>query len=224
VDSDSNVANNDFVASEPFYFRVDVVGQEQLSLEGISGSIAITGVAGSDSVVISGEKRVRSESTEDAEEHLDLLEVSVEDLTTGVYVETVQPEQSHGRSYEVDYDIVMPDTWDVAIQNVNGQITLDDIFASASVQLVNGQVAGDVTIPLGGTMGMSVVNGAIALDIPQTTSAEFSAAVVNGTITVTGLTLEDAVSTSNSVTGTLGDGEGTIGLSVVNGTISVLGF
>ena len=70
---------------------------------------------------------------------------------------------------------------------------------------------------------MSVVNGAITLGIPKSTSAEFSAAIVNGYINVSDLTLYDSQSTTHSLTGRLGAGEGTISLMVTNGTIAVVG-
>jgi hypothetical protein len=224
TDSDDNVDNTDFVASEPFHFRVDVVGQRRLYLEGVSGSISITGVAGSDSIVISGERRVRSESTEDAAEHLELLEVSVQEVLSDVVVKTIQPQKSYGRSYEVDYNITLPETLDVGIANVNGQIMIDDIFGSAFVDLVNGQVGSEVTLLSGSTIDMDVVNGGIALAIPQSTSAQFSATVVNGVITDSDLDFQDRESAPTYLRGRLGSGDGTTSLNVVNGTIDVSGF
>jgi hypothetical protein len=222
--SDGVVDNTDFSAEAAFYFRLDLGSHETLRLEGISGEVMITDVAGSDSVIISGVRRVRSESTEDAEEHLPRLEVAVQDLSDEVFVETRQPEQSMGRSYEVDYEIILPEVLDLDIANVNGQVILEDISGDALVDVVNGQVVGEVTLDTGGTLGIDVVNGAIDLGIPKTTSAEISAAVVNGYINVSGLTLLDSQSTTNSLTGRLGTGEGTITLTVTNGAIAVQGL
>jgi hypothetical protein len=47
---------------------------------------------------------------------------------------------------------------------------------------------------------------------------------VNGYINVSGLTLFDSQSTTNSLTGRLGAGEGTITLTVTNGAIAVQGL
>jgi hypothetical protein len=221
--SDGNVDSQDFSAEESFYYRIDLGAQAGLELESVSGEITITGVAGSDSIVISGVRRVRSESTQDAEEHLDLLEVNVQDLTNRVFVETVQPQRSYGRSYEVDYDIILPADLYTDIDHVNGQILLDGLTEGALIDLVNGLIEAEVTIPSGGAVDMDVVNGGIQLDIPKTTSADFSATVVNGSINVTGLTIDDLVSTSTSITGTLGTGDGTVSLSIVNGNINVVG-
>ena len=70
VDSNGDVANTNFVAKESFSFRVHVDDQARFRLEAINSNVVITGVSDSDSVIITGEKRVGSESTDDAEEHL----------------------------------------------------------------------------------------------------------------------------------------------------------
>jgi hypothetical protein len=222
--SDGNVDDTSFSAEASFRFRLDLAGHNRLRLEGISGAITITDEAGSDSIVVEGTRRVRSESIEDAEEHLPLLEVRVQDLSDEVFVETNQPDQSHGRSYEVDYEISLPAVLDIDVTSVNGQVMLNDVSGDAVVSLVNGQIAGEVTIGSGGTIDMDLVNGTIDLGIPKTTSAEFSASVVNGYITTSGLDFEDVQSTAHSLTGRLGGGDGTISLVVTNGTITVTGL
>jgi DUF4097 and DUF4098 domain-containing protein YvlB len=193
-------------------------------LEGISGAVAVTEDSDSDSIVIAGTRRVRSESEEDAEEHLDELEVSVQDLSDEVFVKTTQPDLTQGRSYEVDYEILLPAIVDVDITHVNGQVVLNDMVGDAFVDLVNGQIDGDVTMESGDTIDMNLVNGTIDLSIPKTTSAEFSASVVNGYISDTGLVFHDRQSTSHSLTGRLGGGDGKISLTVTNGIISVTGL
>ena len=242
VDSGENVSNTDFVAKESFSFAVGVVDHARLRLEGINGSVTITGESQSDSVIITGEKRVGSENIEDAQEHLQVLEVKVQDLGDAVLVKTVQPEKTYGRSYVVDYTISLPRSLEVLadnvngtviigslnnlvfVNNVNGQITFNEIFGNAFANLVNGRIEGEVTLPSDGTINMAVVNGNIDLDIPVNTSAEFSAIVTNGTISVFGLHLQDLVSTPTSLRGTLGGGQGAISLITVNGNITVSGF
>jgi DUF4097 and DUF4098 domain-containing protein YvlB len=241
--SDDQVDNTNFVASESFRFAVDAENKAGLRVDGISGNVEVLGLAEADSVIITGERRVGSESLEDAQNHLTELQVEVSDLTSGVQVKTIQPDEAHGRSYVVDYSITLPKTMDVvvnnvnggvsinsiegeiAVQNVNGSVMLDQIRGIAYVNVVNGQIQGHVALLSSGTsIEMITVNGSIGLDIPQSASAQFSASVVNGTIGVSGLALTDLVSTPYSLTGTLGDGQGRILLSTVNGSISVVGF
>lgn len=242
VSSDGDVGNTNFTATKSFSFQVDIINQTRLSVESINGNIIITGRTGSNSIVITGERRVGSESVEDAEAHLQELEVSVSDLGNEILVKTTQPGETNGRSYIVNYDITLPKglkvltssiNGSVAIDSIsnrvstdltNGQITLDEILGNTDIDLENGIIDAEVTVPLDGTADMRTTNGNIDLDIPQSTSAEFSATVVNGIITVSDLDLQDPVSTSSSLTGTLGDGRGTISLSTTNGNINVKGF
>jgi len=234
--------DNDSVVTEPFYYRFQVFEQVLLTVSGISGEITVTGSAWSDSIVVKGIKRVKSFSTDDALEHLDSLTVEVKNEAGVVSAETDQPDDSDGRVYEVDYEIIIPT--DLAVtatgvngsisiasvakpitaQVVNGNIELEDIVASVSASVVNGRIEGDVTLPPAAVVSMGVVNGEVDIDIPTSTSAMFAANVVNGTVSVSNLTLTDIVSTPTSLTGKLGEGNGTIGLSVVNGTITARGF
>ncbi|UCE66253.1 MAG: hypothetical protein JSU85_15645 [Candidatus Zixiibacteriota bacterium] len=239
--SGRNVNNTDFMASESFEYAVGVVDHTRFSLAAINGTVNITGVPGADSVMISGEKSVGSESMEDAEDYLQFLEVTVEDNISGVAVRTEQPANTYGRSYTVDYNITIPRDFivvatavnglifistinnNITVQHVNGQISINEIFGSANVTMVNGQIIGDITLPPDGMIDMLTVNGDINLIMPQNTSAEFSAIVANGYINVYNLVLHDQVSTNTSVSGTLGDGQGTISLLVTNGGINVAG-
>ncbi len=236
------VDNTDFVAEASFRYAFEVVDHARLRLEGVNGDVSIAGLVDSDSIIVSGVRRVGSESMEDAEEHLRDLEVIVEDLGTEVYARTEQPPQTHGRSYTVEYVAFLPRELGVVADNVNGpvaissiqsavtaaavngSILLDAIFGSATAALVNGSIDADVTIPLGGAITLGVVNGGVDLDIPRGTSAEFSAHVTVGSISVSNLDLYDVESTPTSLTGTLGLGEGTITLSTVNGNIRVTGY
>jgi DUF4097 and DUF4098 domain-containing protein YvlB len=232
----------DSVATESFYYRFQVFEQVLLAVSGINGEITITGSAWSDSIVVRGIKRVKSFSIDDALEHLDSLDVEVKNEAGVVSAETDQPDDSDGRTYEVDYEIIIPTDLAVTVsdvngtisidsvakpisaQTVNGTIELDEILASVTGSVVNGRIEGDVTLPPDAIVTMSIVNGEIDMDFPTSTSAMFSASVVNGTISVYNLPLQDIVSTANSLTGTLGQGRGTISLSAVNGTVSVRGF
>ncbi len=242
VASDGNVDNTNFTASRSFSFEVGAAGHTRVMVEGINGDVVIVGNSEATSVIIAGQREVGSESTEDAEEHLQYLQVSVTDLGSEILAKTTQPSDTQGRSYVVDYDITLPEDMQVVASNVNGtlsvdamtgsvtasvtngQIDLDDINGSTDIDLVNGQISAEVSLPLDGTIDMSVTNGNINLRIPRTTSAVFTATVVNGIITTTNLDLQNMNRTDNSITGTLADGQGTITLRTVNGNISVTGF
>ncbi|MCP4580768.1 MAG: DUF4097 domain-containing protein [candidate division Zixibacteria bacterium] len=242
LNSRYDVHNTNYIAVEEFLFEVDVANQSLFRLTAVNGSISITGESNSDSIIITGERRVGSESTEDAEEHLELLEVRVQELTDEIYIRTIQPNETYGRNYEVDYEITLPDGFmiiashvngsvtvgsinnTVTVSNVNGQIDLNDISGSAIASLVNGQIEGDVVLPSNGLIAMSTVNGNVVLNIPVNTSAEFEASRVNGSINIRYLDLQNEVITSTSRRGILGNGDGEISLSTVNGNIWAIGF
>jgi hypothetical protein len=242
VDPIDHVSDTNFSAKAPFSFDIPVNEQKHIEIEGINGQITISGEAGLSSVKIWGERIVQSDSYADAEEHLENLEVLVSDGHDKINVKTDQPTVTHGRSYQVIYNIIIPDNWDVAVENVNGQIEIDSLNADIAIGLVNGDLVltnilgniitgvtngtiyGKITLPVNGICAMCSVNGQIQLGIPRTTSAALTARVTNGTVSVTNLTLNNMVSSRNSVCGTIGSGQGTISVESVNGTISVSGF
>ena len=89
----------------------------------------------------------------------------------------------------------------------------------------NGDIEATVVLPLNDSIDLSVRNGSLVLSIPTSTSTEFVATVHGvGEIFVTNLHFTDTLSTGNSLTGTLGNGEGSTVLSTVNGKIEVIGF
>jgi len=219
-----NVSNTDFSAEEPFSYEFAITDHSGLELRAVNGTITITQLSGSNSLKITGVKRVRSESNADATAHLNDLMVETQDLAVGFLVRTVQPDFSGGRTYSVDYTITMPRNMDIIVISANGQVILDDIHGSVFVNLINGDIDSKVTLPADGIIDMQLTNGSMALDIPQNTSTTFTAKVGNGSITVTDLELQNRLETAKSLTGTLGDGRGTISLNAVNGTITVMGF
>jgi len=237
------VSNTNFEAVKLFSAEVPVGNYTQFNLTGKGGVVTVTGISGATSVMISAIKRVQSVSIEDAEAHLQELNVNVQDLATEIRVETIQPIDDGGRNYIVDYTITLPIFLEVHVQNIGGIVTLDsinndvtvinvggnitlrNILGRALIDLVAGTIEGKVTLPLNGTIDMKTVTGDIHLAIPVNTSSEFSATVNLGSISDTNLVLQNEVRTSTFLSGTLGSGQGTITLETeVLGNISVSGF
>jgi hypothetical protein len=248
---------------ESFSYEVAVDTHDSFLIQAIGGSIEITGSPTANSVTIEGERRVGSKTKEDAEKHLELLEVEVTDQEPEIMVETVQPKRANGRNYEVDYRITVPEQLEVYATQVggpvfidaivsqvyvsafNGDVDLVEISGSTQVNVLSGQITGQVTLPLngsielstmtgdidsevalplGGTIDMTALEGDIHLDIPQDTSATLEAGVTDGVIQLIDLVLHNRVRTSHSLTGRLGDGEGDIRLETDIGDITVTGF
>ena len=228
-------------AQEEFFFEEDATGRTEFRLEGINGNIDVIAESGTDDLVVGGFRRVRSSSLADAREQLERLQVDVRVEGDAIVIRTEQPSDTEGRTFEVEYNLIVPERLEGDIRNVNGNIliasmdddvevittngniTLQDHFGSAEVTSTNGNLSAAVTISLGGEIDMNTVNGNIDLDIPASTSATFSAKLANGSITTSGLSLDDAQSTPVSLTGILGDGDGEIDIETVNGNIAVRG-
>jgi len=189
--------SGDATVVEEFTFEVAVRSQSRFRLEGVNGSIDIFGVPGASKVEIWGERRIKSQSTEDARAYLKNLEVRVTDGDAEVFVKTIQPRETHGRNLEVIYHIRMPDNWEALVNHVNGNILIDSLAGKVSIGLVNGNVqlkkiSGTISLNLTngnvvlakiiGTTFITLVNGNIdaSVTLPQQGTCEMSA--VNGTI------------------------------------------
>jgi len=212
-----------FTASESFSYEMEIANHQGLKLEAINGSITISQNSQTNKVRITGEKLVKSESKTDAEERLDDIKVFLQNFNNDVSVKTKQPKHTQGRDYSVNYTISLPQNMNMTVICVNGKTTLNDIVGSVFVKQSNGEINGNVILPLDGTIDMSVSNGKVKLEIPKSTSAKYSSSVMNGSISLSNLTLQNKVETSNSVQGTLGSGKGTISLNTTNGDIQLTG-
>jgi DUF4097 and DUF4098 domain-containing protein YvlB len=234
--------NADFFVNKTFSQNVALAGQLNLRLDGMNGEIEIIGEPGGDSVMVTAEARVGSDTFMDAQEGLDQLEVTVTDGNDEISVQTEQPNNTEGRQYIVDYTITVPSDLAVNVSLVNGHVTIQDIdnsisvildngnvdfldiYGNAVVSVVNGNVIGKLIFFPAGEAMISTVNGDIELSIPTVTSAELFGLVDNGIISWDNLNLEDIQSTNKSLQGTLGTGSGLIDLKTVNGNIDILGF
>ena len=216
--------NSRFYSEESFSFEIDIIEQHSIKLEAINGIIDIVGISNSNSIKVTGEKRVESSSTKDAESHIKELSVNIRDLSEEILVKTEQPEYSGGRSYIVNYNITIPKDLNISVSSANGCVTLNEMLSNVNVKLINGEVDSKVTLPLDGEIELSVINGNIDLDLPMNTSAIFTSKVTSGKISVSNLELHDRIETTNSLFGILGDGQGNISLKTVNGRIWATGF
>jgi osmotically-inducible protein OsmY len=233
----------EFTADKTIVDEIPVENHNRIIVEAINGEVVITGQSDAQNVTITAHLYVSSDSQEDADLHLDDLDILVTDSINEILIQTVQPQNINGRTYLVEYDIIVPNSFEVETSQANGTIAILDIQNSVEVSnkngdvllsgivggiiadVENGSIDGTVVLPLNETIDLSVNNGGLELSIPTSTSAEFSATVHGtGEIIVSDLDLTDPLSTSKSLTGTLGDGESSIVLSTVNGNIEVIGF
>jgi hypothetical protein len=216
--------NAPFIARKNSFQEVQVENHMRLRLDAVNGEIAITGLPDATSVRVTAELRVGSnESLEDAKARLDQLEVLVTDLSDEILVQTQQPESTQDRQYIVDYTITVPSDLEVDVNQANGAIRVEDTANSVFVSALNGSIDSTVSLPPQGEIRLSMLNGDVDLRLPTSTSAALSAFVDQGSITWDNLDLIGAVHTTQSLTGTLGDGAGVIWVKTLNGSIDVIG-
>ncbi len=189
-----------FYAEAPFFFEVAIDTHNRFFIQAVTGSVEIIGSTTADSVIIEGERRVGSSSPEDAKEHLDELQVEVEDLGTEVTVETLQPKFALGRNYIVDYRVTVPDHLEVyanqvvgtviidainspvSVITINGDVDIADISGSAQVNVTNGQIFSQVTSPSNGAIELSTINGSIDAEVVLPLDGTIDITVLHGDI------------------------------------------
>ena len=220
----SPIRNTDFVAREPISFNLASTGRTRLVLAGVNGSVVVSGAPGASNVTISGERRVGSDSLVDAQAQLPNLQVEVQESGSDIVVRTVQPQNSGGRSYVVDYRISVPAALALSINHVNGSIELSGMSSSVETNLVNGRTAATLQVPAGSVIDLEGENGDIDLHLPLGTSAALSAQVSIGTIMLQDHFLQNEVRSNTMLQGTLGTGGASVNLKTTNGSIRVDGL
>lgn len=219
----SPVRNTDFVAREPISFNLASTGRTRLVLAGINGSVLVTGTPGASQVTIAGERRVGSDSLADAQAQLPNLQVGVQESGSDIVVHTVQPQNSGGRSYVVDYQISVPAALALNIAHVNGSIELNGMSSNVETNLVNGRTQATLQVPAGGVIDIEGENGDIDLHLPLGTSAALSAQVSIGSILLQDHFLQNEVRSNTMLQGTLGAGGASVKLKTTNGSIRIDG-
>jgi len=220
----SPIRNTDFVASESISFNLATAGRTRLMLAGINGSVVVTGAPAASSVTIGGERRVGSDSLVDAQAQLPNLQVEVQEVGNDIIVRTVQPQNSGGRSYVVDYQISVPAALALSIVHVNGSIEVSGMSSNVETNLVNGRTEAKLQVPAGGVIDLEGENGDIDLHVPLGTSAALSAQVSIGTILLQDHFLQNEVRSNTMLQGTLGTGGASVNLKTTNGSIRVDGL
>ena len=237
------IDKSDFTVGKIFQAEFPIKNHLRVNIDAISGEVMVTGRDDTDSVSVTALKLVGSDSQLDAEMHIDDLGILVNESASEILIKTIQPKKLDGREYRVEYDIIVPSNFEVVttqvngsimiiniensveVSNTNGDVQLSDIVGGVAADVVNGSIECTVILPINDTIDLFTDNGSLELSIPTSVSAELSAyADQNGKIIVSNLVIKDSNSTKQSLTGTIGNGEGSIELGTVNGNIKVIGF
>ena len=226
-------------AEESFRYTIDTSESDVLELVAINGSVELIRTSSNGEIVVRGIKRVEASSRSTAQQELSNLHVAISEVSDGWLVETDQPSNTGNREYEISYVIEYPADMKAFIQNENGNVSSESVghtpdvrltngnvelaatWNGAEIAVVNGTVTADVDLESNGMLEISVVNGTVDLRLSPTTSALFTASLTNGSISLTGLPFLSTVQSQSRLEGTIGQGNGRIDISTVNGSISV---
>ena len=231
-----------FEYRESFLYTRTVTGKTDFFITNVNGTVTVIGADTLSEARISGTKIVKDQSEDAATRHMSDITIDVQESPTALTINTLQPNSSEGRTYEVDYEVLVPSSWKVTVNNVNGNVAIQnfrntvtssvvngnvnvtDITGSVNVTATNGTINGKVNLPESGSCVLTLVNGNISLLVPRSLSAAVSASVTLGTVSVTNLSIAYTTNTRTSVMGIAGGGKGTVRLSSVNGVVQLIGF
>jgi len=210
----------------------------------VSGSVAVKNINGSVKIAAWDRNEVQIDAVKTAETQQKLDEATIEVTTSPgrVEIETKYPSGEHHNPASVEYTIHVPRkanldgirlvngsldvtglAGSVDAESVNGAVHIDGAVGSLRANSVNGRVDATITSLTGQPINLEAVNGALELRLPANASATIKAETVNGDVSTDfSLAVEHAqYGPGASLKGKLGDGNTSIHLNTVNGSIHI---
>ncbi len=235
-------------ASKSLDYELEITETRTWSAQGITQIIAatengdITMSATQDTIITADiTKSCLGDDSTDAAEHIENIEIT-ENISGGeLTLEADMPDDDDERDYRADFDMSARQSIHVNLVTVNGTILVENMIAGANIgvtngsittdnhrgginaAIVNGEIDCDMDLLAAAESALLAgTNGDIILSLPSDVSATFDAATVNGTVTVSGFpSVNYTTNESNHKAGTIGAGDATINISVVNGNITI---
>jgi hypothetical protein len=193
-------------------------------------------------------KRVEG-SRSDAAEKLRKLKIEIASDRGGVTVRTHEPDRrdhfsgfldwifGDHESSQVDYDITVPRTMNLDIDNTNGGILVTGVNGELQLNTTNGKIEtvrcagaldagttnGGITaemVRVSRDIRIDTTNGRIDLTVPSTFAADIDASTTNGSIN-SELPVTTMRHSRNSLRGTINGGGNRVRLSTTNGGITI---
>ncbi|MCP4593650.1 MAG: DUF4097 domain-containing protein [bacterium] len=151
------VAEEDFELSQP----LDDIGSMSIAWD--NGTIEVRVDPAATEILITGTKRVVAESSQAANDALDdwTIELAIAESSPAQAFLAFNAPPGAGRTYDADLEVVLPPALNLAIENDNGSVKVEDNTALTNISVANGSVTvtgqqGDLTV--------SVENGSIGID------------------------------------------------------------
>jgi|GEM_PF-876227 len=220
-------------------YTLNSSGKTRLKIKNISGDIKISKAKDSVKTIMITAVKTGKVKQSDNDKPLDYIKIKIDTSSDVITVETEITKEKgwfkKNSGNAVDYDVLIPADMKINIDNVNGDLILENIGNDIDAKLVNGKINfdgcygfvnlslnnGSVNGNVDSTKGIKVdvINGSVKLGKMKNLSAVINASTVNGSVKFGDLAIKNVVSDKKSVKGTLGDGKSLIRLSSVNGSI-----
>lgn len=227
---------------EPFDRTLDVRAGTAVSIDNVNGRIVVT---------TWDQPRVRIHAIRKAEsrEALDKLSIDIRQNGEGLAIATHMPKKNDGGFLDflfgndgnasIDYEVTVPRTTDLKVENTNGSITASDVSGVIRLATTNGRITAErctgsmnagttngsiraelLAVASGKPMKFETTNGSITLMVPPSFAADVQAETTNGSIR-TDLPVTTKSFSRRELRGTLNGGGAELGLYTTNGSIEV---
>ena len=121
-----------------FLKTATLAGGKSFRIEHSNGDLNIRAVPGTE-LRIQAAIRCSARSLDQARGCADNIQINVDESSTGVSVRTVYP-RTNNVSYDVDYEITMPENAPLDVRNRFGSVSVSNLHATANIHNSNGPV------------------------------------------------------------------------------------
>jgi Putative adhesin len=197
-----------------------------------------------------GHKKVESRDADVARQAMAALKIEAVPSADGLRVTTNYPKKNDGGFFDwlsgtnvsmnVEYDIAVPRTMDLNIDNTNGSIDISDVKGTLQVsntnghiecarcagsmeaETTNGSIRAELTaVTPGKKISLETTNGRVAVTVPRSIGATVDASTTNGSIN-TDLPITSNQMSRHAVRGTVNGGGAELRLRSTNGSIEIM--
>ncbi|MGH9423632.1 MAG: DUF4097 family beta strand repeat-containing protein [Thermoanaerobaculia bacterium] len=194
-------------------------------------------------------KHVESRDNDAARDAMKAITLALSQPNGGLRIDTKYPKSTNGIfewiagtnvNISVNYEVTVPRTMDLQIEDTNGTIEASDIRGSHKIETTNGRIlltrcAGDVdaettngsieaeltTVNAGRGMRLETTNGHISVRLPRTFAARIDAANTNGSIDTNMPVTTSGTHDKHELRGTINGGGPDLRLRTTNGSIHI---
>lgn len=228
--------------------QINTAGKSKLKIENVSGNVKFSRGSDSGSVIIKALKEIKVKKKY-LDTPFDEIQINVDSGTSIIEITTEINRSGEdgifkfnlGRDQRVDFEIIIPANLEIDVENVNGNISSNNLNNDLKIDLVNGEVDlenytgrleceitnGSFSAEIDSTRGMNVstINGNVTLHLNNFMNANLRAETVNGKISEENLQFSITEREKKFLKGKLGSGDPDVDLRIetVNGKIRLIG-